>query len=281
MEKKFISVDDLELAYLEKNPDNINTIFFIHGNSSSSNIWYKQLNSDVLSHYRLIAIDLPAHGDSSRSNDADKNKYSLPWLGDKTVKGVIELSKNSPYIIVGLSLGSNVVAEMLTSDIHPAGITIIGSCIIGANCTIDRVIKPDADLHAGFAESVSEEELKIYWEHAALSSDENDWQIFKKDYYAVKDYFRPAMFTSVTESNYSDEIAVLKQSNIQLLVIFGEEERAVNKNYLDRESLKLWRNKIFKISQAGHFVNVDQPVVFNKLLLEYAEDIFKSNDTLP
>ena len=83
------------------------------------------------------------------------------------------------------------------------------------------------------------------------------------------------MFATVTQGSHSDEIGLLKKSNIPLLVIFGEEERAVNKNYLDNESLTLWKNKIFKIPQSGHFVNIDQPEVFNELLVEYAKDIFR------
>jgi hypothetical protein len=39
MENKFISIDGINIAYLEKNSDAKQTIFFIHGNSCSS---YKQ-----------------------------------------------------------------------------------------------------------------------------------------------------------------------------------------------------------------------------------------------
>ena len=40
-------------------------ILLIHGNSSSSRIWQKQLQGPLGAKYRIIAIDLPGHGASS------------------------------------------------------------------------------------------------------------------------------------------------------------------------------------------------------------------------
>ena len=40
-------------------------IVLIHGNSASSRVWQKQLEGPLGRKYRLIAIDLPGHGDSA------------------------------------------------------------------------------------------------------------------------------------------------------------------------------------------------------------------------
>ena len=48
-------------------------IVLIHGNSSSSRVWSKQLEGSLGKKYRLIAIDLPGHGDSAPAPDPEKD----------------------------------------------------------------------------------------------------------------------------------------------------------------------------------------------------------------
>src|SRR5579863_2300090 len=113
MDKKFISIEGIRIAYLEQNsrPEN-KTIFFIHGNSVSSRTWRKQLVDPLFSDHRLIAIDLPAHGDSGTAADP-AHTYSLPMLANLMAKAVRLLANNQPFILAGVSLSTNIVAEML------------------------------------------------------------------------------------------------------------------------------------------------------------------------
>lgn len=52
-------------------------IVLIHGNSASSRVWQKQLEGPLGAKYRLIAIDLPGHGDSAPAPHPEKD-YSAP-----------------------------------------------------------------------------------------------------------------------------------------------------------------------------------------------------------
>ena len=79
MNKKYTTAKGIRIAYLEKNPEAKNTIFFIHGNSLSANSWTKQFQSELLTSYRLVAFDLPAHGDSDASPDPDMD-YTFAGL---------------------------------------------------------------------------------------------------------------------------------------------------------------------------------------------------------
>ena len=69
MIKGTLTATGIDLAYYITHPKKENTIFFIHGNSSSSNNWRKQVESNLLADYRLITIDLPNHGNSSAINE--------------------------------------------------------------------------------------------------------------------------------------------------------------------------------------------------------------------
>src|SRR6516162_5215425 len=48
-----------------ESPGTARAILLVHGNSSSSRVWQKQLEGPLGGKYRLIAIDLPGHGASS------------------------------------------------------------------------------------------------------------------------------------------------------------------------------------------------------------------------
>ena len=97
---------------------------------------------------------------------------------------------------------------------------------------------------------------------------------FVADYYKVKLPFRSALMNSIQEQQFSNEIELIAYVNNPILMIFGEEEQIINPDYLDDAPFNLWNNTIYKIPNAGHLVHLDQPDAFNKLISEYAADIF-------
>lgn len=110
MKQKLINVFDINLAYLEKNEDKEHIIFFIHGNSASANSWNAQLNSHILRDYRLISIDLPAHGDSEGSSNPTAD-YTVPQMGKIVAAAIQSLAGENPYLLAAISLGTNILAE--------------------------------------------------------------------------------------------------------------------------------------------------------------------------
>lgn len=274
MKYQLIDIEGIQLAFLESKGISDDIIFLVHGNSASARSWSKQLTSPVLSSYHIIAFDLPEHGESG-TLDGTRFTCSLPHLGEIISIAINQLAGNNRFILTGLSLGSNIIAETLKYNIHPAGIALIGSCVIGGEFTMEKLFKNNIDLHAGFTDTVSEDELKKYAALGFSSEEEKDWLDFATDYYKVKNNFRSKMSASVVAGDFSDEIDLLKQQPAPVLVIFGEDEQVCEPDYLDLAGLKLWENKTFKIGNAGHFVNTDQPDALNKLLGEFAHKVFK------
>jgi len=87
--------------------------------------------------------------------------------------------------------------------------------------------------------------------------------------------FKPALFKSVVEGKISDEIAALQKLNIPVLTIFGAEDSVVNINYLDEFPFPIWREHIYKLSRAGHFIYIDRSEEFTRLLSEYIKAILQ------
>lgn len=273
MTYQYITIEGVKLAYQESTSDSDKIIFLIHGNSTSSKVFEKHINSHQLSTYHLIAIDLPAHGESD-SLSGSRFTYSLPQLGEILSLAVKQLAQEKKYLLAGVSLGTNIIAEMLNYNIRPAGIALIGSSIIGREFTMEKVFKKDIDLHAGFVDAVPENDLKDYSELVFSSKKEKDRLDFANDYNRVKDNFRSNMFGTVVAGNLSDELSLLTEQSAPILAVFGEEEKVCETNYLDNAGLNLWKGRSFKIKNAGHFVNIDQPDKLSELLADYAMHIF-------
>ncbi|HLF45462.1 MAG TPA: alpha/beta hydrolase [Chitinophagaceae bacterium] len=276
MEYQFINIEGVKISYLETKTVSENIIFLIHGNSTSTNAWRKQFKSQTLSSYKLIAFDLPAHGQSNSLNGS-LFSYSLPDIGKLMAAAVKKLAGNRSYILAGVSLGTNIIAEMLPYELQPSGIVLTGSCVIGGEITMDKIFLKDIDLHAVFTDYVPESELKKYFTLSSFSVQEEDWLCFSGDYYKVKDNFRSKMIATVAAGKLSNEIYALQQQTFPILIVFGKDEKVCEINYMDNAKLNLWKGKTYKIKEAGHFVIIDQSEKLNELMAEYAKDIFKKD----
>jgi hypothetical protein len=60
-------------------------VLLIHGNSSCRGVFRHQLDSSLAENYRLIALDLPGHGESSDAVNPTKT-YTLPGLADAVIE---------------------------------------------------------------------------------------------------------------------------------------------------------------------------------------------------
>jgi pimeloyl-ACP methyl ester carboxylesterase len=272
MQHSSITLRNIQLAYYEINSEAEQTIFFIHGNSISKRSWRKQYNSETLANYRMVAIDLPAHGDSDALQEPE---YSLPALAKIMCEVVQQLADNKPYLLAGISLSTNIVAEMLSYNVQPKGLVLAAPCMLGKDYTIEKLAKPNTHVSVVFTDEPDENDVYRYCKETSLSKDGEDITIFMEDFKAVKNPFRSLLAQSIASSDYSDEIAILKEKNIPSLLVFGKEEMVVYTDYLDNAMLPLWNNTIYKMEGAGHLVNIDQPVAFNELLSEFAQAVFK------
>ena len=85
-------VKNQSISFIEKNATKPKTIFFLHGNSGSALSWSKQLNDPQLSDYRMVAFDLPAHGNSDPFKNEDK--YNLLSIAELMAEAI---DQKSPY----------------------------------------------------------------------------------------------------------------------------------------------------------------------------------------
>jgi pimeloyl-ACP methyl ester carboxylesterase len=274
MQLNYLAAGNYAIAYQEINSNNSLTIFFIHGNSGSGNSWRKQLESPLLSCYRMVAFDLPAHGNSSASAEPEST-YNLPALAGVISEAIRQLSKG-PYLICGVSLGTNILAEMTALGINPVGIMYAGSCLMGDGIGLDKVAIPGVNISVLFKDEPDDDEIILYGNTTSNSADHTDRYAFFSDFKAVKAPFRSIFINSILGGNLSDQIKLVKAVKYPQAWVFGADEKVVDPNYLDEVEIPKWKEQVFKLAGASHLVNIDAPDAFNQLLVEFATECFEA-----
>lgn len=97
-----LSESDLQVSYLEKGKGA--PLVLIHGVGMNADAWFPQM--DVLSRYfRVIAVDMPGHGESSGFRHAATLKDYVQWLA-----AFLQTQPERRFAVAGHSMGALITA---------------------------------------------------------------------------------------------------------------------------------------------------------------------------
>jgi pimeloyl-ACP methyl ester carboxylesterase len=265
---------DLDLN-MSKTGTGKRNIVFIHGACSSSKVWEEVVNSHLWEgNYSLYTIDLPGHGYSDKSADPEAD-YTLIGLA-KRLADIIhnELNKES-YLLVGNSIGTNIIAEWLSLPNHCLGVFLTAASPAGGSIGLAEITLPNPNLGLVFTTSPTDEQIDP-WTRDVIESDS---QYLKNDlidtFKRTDSIFRTIMGKSIGNSEWSNEIQTLRKQLFPIAIVYGENEKFVNLNYLNNSGIDFWKGKIIIIPAAGHIIPLDQPEALTRQIIEYAEFCFK------
>lgn len=120
LEPKTIQVGKLPVSYLER-PGSGETIVMLHGFGADKDNWVRFARY-IPREYRIIAVDLPGHGDNARDL---KTTYSIDYITDGFADTVTALHLDR-FHLVGNSMGGY-VGTLYSSD-HPG--KVLSLCLI-------------------------------------------------------------------------------------------------------------------------------------------------------
>lgn len=250
-----------------------NALLFIHGSSSSSGIWEKQFSDEqLLQQYQLIAIDLPGHGQSSHATDPAV-QYRFSNIGE-CISGIIDILQLKSYILTGLSIGCNIIGEIAGSLTGCKGFFLAGAALTDQHTSLEKITLPFIHGAALVMQHPSDEELKNYCSGLLFTQDQIMLADVKKDYRQTDPAFRANLGNILATRDWGTEVANLNDTALPTALVYGEQEEIVNTTYLHGAIRHLWRNNIILVPNAGHFLNVDQPALFNELLSSFASAQF-------
>ena len=243
----------------------------VHGNSCSGLSFRHQLDGSLGAKHRLVAIDLPGHGESAPAADP-QSTYTLPGYAG-IVAGVVELLGLQEAVYVGWSLGGHVLLE--ASDQLPGarGLMIFGTPPIGDPSTMAQAFLPNPAMGSGFKADLTEEEIDALAAAFFKPGTQHIPDVFITDIRRTDGQARQVLGGSVRPGGYRDEVEVVANLSIPLAVLHGEHDQLVNLAYIQALAMPaLWRGEVQVIPDAGHTPQWEEPKQFNALLEAFLKD---------
>ncbi|MBI5034156.1 MAG: alpha/beta hydrolase [Chloroflexi bacterium] len=272
MKTKTLQLPHQQVAYYESKGTGP-AVILIHGNSSSGLSYQRQIESSLGDKYRLVALDLPGHGDSDRASDV--SQYSLP--GYAAVVAAAAQALNMPdAILVGWSLGGHIALEAHNLLPQAKGFVIFGTPPLAFPPAMQDAFLPNPAVNIGFQVDVTKEEAAAYAQSFfapqsfVAPNASIDLQHFIADILRTDGNARAGLAASIKPNGYQDEVQVVANLTRPLAILHGECEQLVSAPYIRSLTMPtLWRNQIQIIPGAGHAPHVEQPDKFNTLIEEF------------
>lgn len=269
--KKFIETSSGRIAYFET-PGTATPIMLIHGNSCSKEFMIRQLEGLGLK-YKMIAIDLPGHGESDNAITPDKN-YTVTGYAN-LISEIIRKLNLAPVVVVGWSLGGHIAIEIMEKAPELLkGVVITGTPPIVHNeqGISEGFLPSDLAPLISKQEQYSDDDVIAYWSQESV--DLVKYPILAKDCKRTDGLARKIMSDSFIHGKGVNEQEVVKTSTIPLGIIMGQEDHGINNNYI--KSLQYANCLMMETIEGCHDCLWGNAKTFNKLLEKFIEHLLVS-----
>lgn len=274
MEIKVLTLNNAKVAYFDSEKNSKTTLLLIHGNSLHSKLFQNQLNDPALNQYRIVAPDLPGHGDSPKSENPQQDYGVSKFIA--ILQELIEKLKLDNIVLVGHSLGGHIAIHLLPalqkSGIQIKGLALIGTPPLTLPPAMEKAFLPNPAMGLAFKPDLSNDEIqmlaKAFINEKSPHFEQVESAIGNTDPLA-RAFIGQSIATEINES----EVNILHKASIPLAIIHGKDDALVNLDYIKEQKFNLWEGDVKVIEQAGHIPFVEQPQIFNTLLLNFLEAV--------
>tara|TARA_R110000868_G_scaffold258149_2_gene515491 strand:+ start:368 stop:1171 length:804 start_codon:yes stop_codon:yes gene_type:complete len=261
MKKKNLKLNDINIAYLDNEANAEIAVVFIHGNSLSSESFKNQFKDDELNNYRLLALDLPGHG-----NSGHLPHYSIP-LFVNTIANFCKTIALKKFVIVGHSLGGHFTIQSLPRLTDCLGAFICSTPPVTSPLNLKSAFLTHPIMPLLFKKDLNDADMDLFAE--SLSNNEHG-AFLKKSLKTTHNKVREQLMASIQNGDMADEVEILEQLTIPIALLCGREDLFVNTDYIESLSIpSLWKNKLILIEEASHCPHLEHPEVFNTALVSF------------
>jgi pimeloyl-ACP methyl ester carboxylesterase len=250
-----VKVGEQTIAYLER-PGTGETVVLLHGFGADKDNWPRFVRR-LPKEYRVIALDLPGHGDSSRLNS---ETYTIGFI-TRGMAQAVDALKLTRFHLAGNSMGGYVT--MLYSADHPD--RVITACLIDA-AGIASPEKSDRELALKQGKNIlivsSKKEFDELLDYAFYSRPFLPWPVSSvlAEKAVASNAFNLKMWTDIASTKEGfDFTPRLPEIKAPVLVIWGDHDRIthVSAEKVIRERLPLAQSVVLK--DCGHMPMVERP----------------------
>jgi pimeloyl-ACP methyl ester carboxylesterase len=248
-------------------------VLLIHGNSACKQIFRNQIEGPIGRRWRVIAFDLPGHGNSGNARNPQRT-YTMPGYADMAVE-LLDILGISRFAVLGWSLGGHIGLEMFVRHAGMAGLLATGTPPIPLSLEGMRRGFNMADGHVGVIgqEVLSEAEIQGFAD--ATAGPNAPYEPFLRDAVARCDgRARALMVGAVTAGWGTDQLRLAETLDRPLAIVSGGAEPFIDNDYLQSiRYANLWDGRVHILPGLGHAVFWEAPEKFDPLFARFLGDV--------
>jgi len=243
-------------------------LVLIHGNSTCRDVFRHQLTGPLAADRRLIAFDLPGHGESSDAPDPART-YMRPGLADAVVE-LLERLGVKEAVVLGWSLGGHIGIEMVPRFAGMRGLMVVGTPPVARNGMADGFQRSPHMQLAG-QEHLSETDIEAFVRAIFGKSAE---PFLHKAVARADGRFRKTLFEAARAGSGVDQRQIVETNPVPLAVVNDSEDRFVKLDYLDTLAYaNLWEGHCHRLAEFGHAPFWEGPGDFDPILERFFRDV--------
>lgn len=241
----------MTIHYQEHGDMSAPLMVFLHGGGVSSWMWDRQMK--YFNHYHCVIPDLPGHG---RSRNIP---FSIGRSAEEIIRLIEEKGKDKKVILIGFSLGSQVIIQLLSESSHLVDFSIINSALVRPITYGKSLIRPTIRFSYPF--------IKQRWfsklQAKTLFVDEEQFE----KYYEESNQMTCEGLVKIMEENMSFQLPKdFSLANGKILVTVGEKEKSIMKKSA-KDIVDANPNCTgITIPDIGHGVSLAMPDYFNTMV---------------
>lgn len=258
MEKKTISIDDHEIVYLEREAkvQNAGTIILLHGFTAEKNNW-PRFTRNVNAEFRVIAIDWPAHGESTYLENGD---YTLTAQANR-LSSLMENLGVSKAHLVGNSMGGAIAANFASR--YPSKVKTLTLMNSGGADNPDTESEIETAMHKGENPLLAEtpEEFEHIFDLSMEKPPFIPWPISAAmaNVAAERHARFLAVFKQVHGGVTNRDYAYLRQIQAPTLIMWGDRDRILDVGNAEVFSAELPNSETVIYEGIGHMPMLEVP----------------------
>lgn len=244
------------MPYYEAGDKDAPLIVFLHAGGVSGWMWEEQVRY-FQKGFHCVVPDLPEHGDNQSSGHftIKGSALALKELIDATANG-------QPVILVGFSLGAQVVIQLMSMYPDLADYAMINSAAVRADTKALELLLPIV----GLAQPLVQKEWFAKLQAKGMHLPEEDFP----RYFQESSQLSKETLLRVTTQNMTFSLPdEFRWARARILVTVGEKERKMMKDSA-RDIISLHTHALgIRIPDIGHGLPLAKPQEFNRLLNDW------------
>lgn len=242
-------------------------ILMIHGSGASRAVFARQLESPLADHHRMIAFDLPGHGDSSDARDPETG-YTVRGLAEAAA-WVLEGLDIRRAVVFGWSLGGHVAIQLASYHPAVAGLLLTGTPPVSKGpIGMLRGFHANWDMLLASKRSYSDRDAQRF---EKLCFGETADRAFRQSILRADGRLRAIAIRSMMSDDGADQRRVVEDAAFPIAMVNGADDPFIRLSYLETLHYRTLWGRCIELEGVGHAPFWERPDLFNPILTRFVE----------